>query len=219
MRLKLRAGLSWCLCNDRVVLLDVAADRYFLLAPDLVSAFLEFAGDGPDAIPERERLRLEGLGLLVQESEETLGPTASAPAATHDLLGSRSTRTGAMDLCAVVYAQWKAAWRLRALGLQRLLGSMRERGPARSAADPQHRAIILAEAFERSSLVLKKADRCLPRALAAWSLCRRDGLDAVLVFGVRLEPFSAHSWVQLGDAVIVGDFEQVRLNTPILVAR
>jgi hypothetical protein len=40
---------------------------------------------------------------------------------------------------------------------------------------------------------------------------------AKLVLGVVAHPFTAHCWVQLGTAVLVGGFEQARLYTPILV--
>jgi hypothetical protein len=34
---------------------------------------------------------------------------------------------------------------------------------------------------------------------------------------VIAHPFAAHCWVQLGDAVLIGGYEQARLYTPILV--
>jgi hypothetical protein len=40
-------------------------------------------------------------------------------------------------------------------------------------------------------------------------------MNPSLVFGVRMNPFRAHCWVQLGGQVLIGDFEQVRLFTPI----
>jgi len=43
----------------------------------------------------------------------------------------------------------------------------------------------------------------------------RSGIYPRLVFGVRANPFRAHAWVQLEDKVLIGDYEQVRLFTPI----
>jgi hypothetical protein len=71
-------------------------------------------------------------------------------------------------------------------------------------------------ALEHSALWLGSADRCLRRAIAAMMMCRRRGLAAQLVLGVRIDPFGAHAWVQLDERVLVGEFEQVRLFTPIL---
>lgn len=74
----------------------------------------------------------------------------------------------------------------------------------------------LAGAFAFSALLLGATDRCLVRGIAATRACRRRGLAAALVFGVRVDPFAAHCWVQLGEEILVGDFDQVRLFTPIL---
>ena len=53
--------------------------------------------------------------------------------------------------------------------------------------------------------------------LAFHSSCRKRGLETKLVLGVIAHPFTAHCWVQLGTAVLVGGYEQARLYTPILV--
>ena len=89
--------------------------------------------------------------------------------------------------------------------------------PVRDPVFDKDRARAVADAFRAAATVLRAEDQCLPRAIAARWMCDRYKLDAALVFGVRLDPFAAHSWVQVGDAVIVGDLEQVRLFTPILV--
>ena len=39
---------------------------------------------------------------------------------------------------------------------------------------------------------------------------------AVWVFGVRTWPFSAHCWLQIGDAVLDDDPERVGIYPPIL---
>jgi hypothetical protein len=50
-------------------------------------------------------------------------------------------------------------------------------------------------------------------------LCHAHRLYPSLVLGVRINPFAAHAWVQIGDRVLVGDYDQVRLFTPILVVQ
>jgi hypothetical protein len=61
------------------------------------------------------------------------------------------------------------------------------------------------------------AGRCLVRAVAAHAACCAAGVRPRLVFGVCVDPFRAHAWIQLEEQVLVGDFEQVRLFTPIAV--
>lgn len=42
------------------------------------------------------------------------------------------------------------------------------------------------------SLIFRSKDRCLVRALAVYRACRRSGIHPKLVFGVRMNPFTAH---------------------------
>ena len=48
-------------------------------------------------------------------------------------------------------------------------------------------------------------------------MLRRAGQNAAWVFGVRTWPFSAHCWLQIGDAVLDDDPERVSRYTPIMV--
>jgi hypothetical protein len=61
------------------------------------------------------------------------------------------------------------------------------------------------------------APRCLPDSLALLDHLARRGLGGELVFGVKLNPFSAHCWVQRGDLVLNDALDHVTLHTPILV--
>lgn len=216
--LRLRDGLSWCLCDERIVLLDIDADRYFALPPELEADFRSWAS-GTDNYPGPAGHGLLALGLLVPGRGGGGRGAAAIEPALWDLLPEPSAVAGPLDLLEAIAAQIGARWSLRRRKLVNLLDALRARPGATPSPQPQRRAMRIASAFERSSLFLPKTDRCLPRALAAWSMCRRAGIAASLVFGVRTDPFAAHSWVQLGESVLVGDFEQVRLFTPILVVR
>jgi len=89
----------------------------------------------------------------------------------------------------------------------------RRKAPGRN---PDAAVRRIAAAFASTPLTMRKAKQCLPRALAAAVLCRAAGAAPTLVFGVQLEPFAAHCWLQWNDAVIVGDLEQARMFAPIL---
>ena len=108
-----------------------------------------------------------------------------------------------------------------ALKRRTLLEIVEERArTARLPSAPQRncdqRMCEIATASRKVALVLRATNRCLVRALAVHQMCQAHGLRPKLLFGVRMDPFGAHAWVQAGDAVIVGDYEQVRLYTPIL---
>jgi hypothetical protein len=216
--MKVRDGISWCLCSGRVVLLDLAADRYFRMAKDLEPALIAFASGERGPMGEPEQLRLELMGLLEEGTAAVLPPAGTGLAApARDLLDESVDGTGLAAAAGALLAQWRTKRALRRHGVAGLIRRIKLREPALPSPDPVGRAAAIADAFDRSALIWRKTDRCLPRALALWSRCRADGIAATLVLGVRLDPFSAHSWVQLGEAVLVGDFEQARLHVPILV--
>lgn len=216
MSLRLRDGVSWCLCAGRAVFLDLERDRFFCLSPDRDAAFRSWAqGVEPGAAPAFEQLCQSGL-LVPDANGGQLPAPATLIEATCDLAIDPRGKARLGDIAGAVLAQYRASRRLRCLSLQAILAASRAPRSI-SAGDAIARAGYLAAAFSAAGLLLRTADRCLPRAIAMRDRCHRAGIAPALVFGVRRDPFAAHCWVQLEDAVLVGDLEQVRLFTPILV--
>lgn len=56
---------------------------------------------------------------------------------------------------------------------------------------------------------------CLVRSAMLVAFLRRMGLSADWVFGVRLWPFAAHCWVQLGELCLNDDVERLWPYTPL----
>ena len=56
---------------------------------------------------------------------------------------------------------------------------------------------------------------CLVRSALLMAFLGRRGLTADWVFGVRLWPFAAHCWVQIGDVCLNDDIERLWPYTPI----
>lgn len=222
MAFRLRDGLSWCECAGRAVFLDLERDRYFCLPDDADAAFRRWAGSGgADEDPSLSD-RLERAGLLVRGGEHSGPPTpAAVEPPTRDLAVESRGELRTLDIARAVVAQWQAQSRVRRGRLADLIRIATRDRPLPLAEQDKAGAAArrVAAAFESAALILRKADQCLPRALGARTLGRRLGVRAAVVFGVRLEPFAAHCWAQWNDAVIVGDLEEVRLFTPILVMR
>jgi len=219
MSLRLRAGLSWCICGDRAVFLDLARDRYFMLPERSDPAYRAWAA-GEVAEPSALD-RLVSAGILVggegDSEDPRRGPT-TCPPARRDLASVASSRTRPGDLASAGIEQLRARLALRRTPVAILLARIAAGCTGRLVSDPDDSGLRrIAAAFEALTKILRAEDECLPRAIAARWMCDRRNLAATLVLGVRLDPFSAHSWVQAGDAVIVGDLEQVRLFTPVLV--
>src|SRR3546814_4419851 len=55
-------GISYCVCDDRAVFLDVERDRYFCLPSQLNQAFVRTVIDG-DAMASADAERLRALGI------------------------------------------------------------------------------------------------------------------------------------------------------------
>ncbi|QNA85433.1 lasso peptide biosynthesis B2 protein [Sphingomonas sp. So64.6b] len=217
MSLVLRSGLSWCICTHQAVFLDLPRDRYFCLSEALDSVFQRWAAGEPISLAEQELL--VGCGVIEPGGSRCAGP-AHYPPAMRDYATDGVSGASFSDVLAAMLGQLRAQLRLKRLSLASIVShlTMQQMGASlQSQGEMRQRRIACA--FGTSAMLLRAADRCLPRAIAARQLCHRHGQAAALIFGVRLNPFAAHSWVQSGDAVIVGDLEQVRLYTPILVVR
>jgi len=215
MSLASHPSISWCRCAGQAVFLDLEGDRYFCLPEPLDAIFQSWAAG--EAIDREARAALVAAG--VTGADPTQRPQAvSFPIATRDLAHAGPGRAVWISAQAI-FGQLRAKHWLRRRPLANILRDLQS--PAAPTARLREEASLqaIAGAFVTSAMVLRAADQCLPRAIAAARLCWQRGLEAALILGVRLHPFAAHSWVQSGDAVMVGDLEQVRLYTPILVVR
>jgi hypothetical protein len=217
MAYRLREGLHWCACGGRVVFLDLLNDRYSCLPARAGAAFLRLAR-GRESRRDFECLKsLVDLGVLIQHG----GAAAAIPSCpVEPASGDFSDPCGparAQEIALAVISQWRWQHRLRSKGLAAAVSAV-QRGDSKPCLMPDPRAEVRAmiAGFSAASLLQPAADRCLVRALAMQARCSAYGIRPLLVFGVRMDPFRAHCWVQLGAEVLIGEFEQVRLFTPIL---
>lgn len=210
----LRADTFWCRCNGQAVFLDLARDRYFRLTDALDRSFQRWSAGERVAAAELEQLVESG---VVEPGGFRATAATMHPAPMRDLAHARPHRQTLADIATAVAFQLRARRVLARMPLAHIVSGLeahRQGGPERP---DEARLRRVAGAFAASAALLRAHDQCLPRAIAARRLCNRLGQAAALVFGVRIDPFAAHSWVQSGEAIVVGDLETVRLYTPILV--
>jgi len=201
------------------VFLDTQADKYFCLPRQANDAFLRLSrnaapGYGKDLQPLLAR------GLLIEAGDDgNLQAAARIERPKQDWLRGPAGRVRPIAIFAAIASELRVAKHLRSTTLQQVLDHSRAlRVRPRSTRSKVHRSVTaVAAAKAWASFINRSHDRCLVRALAAHSLCKRAGAPTKLVFGVIAHPFSAHCWVQLDAAVVVGGYEQARLYTPILV--
>ena len=214
-----RQRLYWCECAGRVVFLDLAADRYFCLSGNSATAFLKVVhGETSQADPGTLRRLIDAEVLVEDSAAMPVQPPAAVEPATGDFLEPPYPRASFRQLGNALMSELVVALQLRTRSLVAILGTAGRTRAVDSANGPEVTARLerIVAASMAAALVVRSADRCLARALAVHRMCRRAGVAATLVFGVRMDPFAAHCWVQRGSAVLVGGFEQVRLYTPIL---
>ncbi|EJU14968.1 hypothetical protein LH128_01002 [Sphingomonas sp. LH128] len=219
--MRVREGLFWCICADRAVFLDIEQDQYFTLPHALQGAFQSWAAGGdPGEAALQRLLRCNILASGPGECDPhplSLVPIRRDYGARTGSSSAPTARGNLLEVARAALAQHRAETALRRFPLAQVLADL-PKAPSRLAS--LSRDVVdgqrIGAAFATTAQMMRSADKCLPRALAAWRLCVRRGLRPVLAFGVRMDPFAAHCWIQLGDAVVVGDLEQVRLFTPIM---
>lgn len=217
MPFRLRDKLHYCFCGGRAVFLDVQADRYFCLPFAAEAAFIRVAAGRMVAGDEDRLHALISRGLLIDDPQSPgLGAPLALTAPSGDLLAEPDPARLSDSMLALVQ-EARVAWRLRRTPFQNIIEEVAGRAAnVAIGADADHRVRRIVSAAASLSPTIRAADRCLVRAIALHALCCRHGIHPKLVFGVRVNPFGAHCWVQLEDKILVGDFEQVRLFTPIL---
>ena len=215
-----RRGVSYAILGESVIILDVAANRYFL-ASKAASDALQKASSGRD-IADAEHAALEPLierGILFADPGGAIAPAPSnLPIGA--ILDEEPGKLRWRDFFRVLYDIVLYERRLRRSSLSKLLGKRGSRQFARRRKSPRDDAAVsrsIAFAYRRAGLLFPTIDRCLPRSLALASTLAQRGIECDLVLGVALGPFSAHCWVQKEGVVLNDSLEHVRNFTPILV--
>lgn len=214
----LRTGISFCEVSDRLLFLDLVADRYFCLGDSMERAFRSVIAC--EKVDEREALTgLVRSGILVETAEERL-PQAfrreSRPGAS--LLDTPARSVGIGHKLAAISALATTHLSLRLGGLHRTLNKLAHAKlmPGGTSRDASRSLHDVATAFEWTARIVRSHDQCLPRSIAVARRLAALGLAADLVIGVRLRPFAAHCWVEVDGRLVNDRLDTVRTYTPIL---
>lgn len=198
------ATTAWSKVGDRVILLDIANDRYFCFdEPGNRRLIAELEANGgeewfqPDSLPRPSNWR---------------EPVRTCP----------DIEAGRFRLSEVARALWlqrRIEARLSSASFASILGDLHAALETRSGRSGKitnaGRACI--RGFEHARLVRTAADQCLPRSVALSLGLAARGIHTRLVIGVKTAPFAAHCWVQHGGDVLSDSVEEVRRYHPILI--
>lgn len=180
--------VTFGMVGARPVFMDERDDSYFMLQPVHEAEFLDLAKEaGNMALPLRR-----ALGLSDQDSWPQ---RACSGGFTSSLLEQLPVHGGTSPL-ELLRAALALRWARGMLGTQSIeaiLGSVR----AGKAVTPTE-APLIAEAsrFLAARRYLPSKPNCLVDSLALMRFLGPLAAGTTLIFGVKLEPFSAHCWVQ-----------------------
>lgn len=198
--------------------LDTRADRYFCLPRAANDAFLRAAARKSQPGDEAQLQTLLKRGMLIKgDLSSNIRPPPQIEEPTRDLLEEPASCASRTLILQAFLAELRAAWLLQRKSFHTAIEAARLRKPPWTMGrwSPQQ----ISAAAAALSFITRSHDRCLVRALAVHAMCKGTAARPKLVLGVVAHPFTAHCWVQLGSAVLVGGYEQARLYTPILVLK
>lgn len=212
----LRFGLSFCEVGDRLIFLDLVADRYFCMSESAERSFRSLIAG--NARPDGEWLAaLVEDGLLIETPGKRFPQAYRREAPCPVSMVDEPARPASPGhRLAAIWALTTTKVSLRFGSLHRTLCKL---AAAKAAQGDASRGALesaeVAAAFEWTRRVMRSHDQCLPRSIAVASRLAALGIPAELVIGVRLRPFAAHSWVEAGGRLVNDRFDTVRTYTPI----
>lgn len=197
--------------GDDLVFLDLAGDRYLG-----VPGALPHAHSGPPDLSDLPPELLEELtraGLVAWSNAPRRA--GSVPRPMRDLPAGPAPGLGLRDLAGVARNLLDYLFRYRGASLARLLARAAAERPA--APRPVETALWTRVRVHRRRLTLSPLPRkCLLQSFLLLRALRRDGYDARWVLGVRVWPFLAHCWLQVGDVVLDDFVDRLDAFEPIL---
>lgn len=206
--------LGVCEVDGRVLMLDLCRDRYFQMDPHSTSALRQWR-DGVHGDNAECLLPLIERGILVPgaDGEASAWPATAVPA--RSLVGTAAPLAGrSWSLVPEIGAALALArWRLRRRGLEGAVNRVRQTRPRAGTSDA---AAHLAR-FRAARSLVPVAPNCLTDSLALASFLSRRTVAWNLVFGVKLDPFAAHCWLQNDEAVLNDAEDSVSTFVPIMV--
>lgn len=205
--------VGWAPVAGRSVFLDVRSDRYVEAKGSLHSAMVALL-DGSELAPSDHKALEPAVadGLLIRTGTP-FRLSIPEPSPTRSLLDASASPAGKPPL-----RLWRdiaqIRRRLQQGGLAELILELTppEQGGAMPPAD-LHKQVMR---FLGQRQWVPIAPKCLWDSLALVRFLARHDLPATLVFGVKLDPFAAHCWVQADGLLLTDSPDRVGAFTPLL---
>ena len=181
--------LSFGMVGNRPVFMDERDDSYFVLEPRHEETFLE-------SIQEDGHIPPSLCTALALSEEDHWPQRACTCRCTTSLLEQLPTQGGSrpIDVLRVARALRWARRLVKAHSIQAVLASVLT--VQRAAAPAEARLVAQASSFLTARRYLPLKPHCLVDSLALIRFLGPFAAGTSLIFGVKLEPFGAHCWLQ-----------------------
>jgi len=199
---KRAATISCAVVDGRPVFMDVLDDSYFTLEPDEEASFLARLSTDADG-------REQGLEIAHQPIE--IVSCSPAEASILDQ-GEGSRRPAVSDILIIWRLLARARRSIRFRPIADVLAEMERAHPAQ-AAHLGFPAVAMRFAIARRFVPIPR--NCLTDSITLLHWLARHGERATLVFGVKLDPFAAHCWVETDGNLLNDHAEYVERFTPV----
>lgn len=217
MPFEFSSGVTGCVVNDQVVLFDVKANEYLAVSEEANNALIEWIAGAKLTLGQNQAL-LELIDSGVMGPDLLPPRGVPSPIARESLLDKDLEPYDRSQLFSAIMAQCAASIVLRVGAIEGAVGRLRT---ARVKYQGRRRRKILGvESCTNATLmaqaIVPSHERCLRRSLGLALLLAHEQIEAKLVFGVKLNTFAAHAWVQAGDIILNDGVDNVSRYTPIL---
>lgn len=217
--------VHFCYRGDAVVFLDLAKDDYTFVGADGAAALRGLSSLESNTTSPEQRAALNELlngGLLTTDRSagRAIAPTRMT-LATQPLLNDEAVpaaRASVGHLWNFFAASTVADAQLRWGHLHRTIARVQHRKAQREAGTPidVDRARELVAIFGHLRSLFPRRYLCLYDSLALIEFLARYGIFPSWIFGIRLEPWAAHCWVQETDYIFNEDIEEAAGYTPVM---
>jgi hypothetical protein len=201
-------SLSFGIVNGRAVFMDLSDDSYFLIDDEAEADFLNLLKNG------RRRSREHALALGQGIGEAAQAHCNLPPRSLLDEAG-RTRSAPLRDIARITLILLKTRRALARVPIAKIIGAPPR--PQRSAARLPAPDIEKATLFLAARRLAPIAPNCLLDSLALLDWLGAVAEGCSLVFGVKLDPFAAHCWVQNDNLILNDRAEFVSLFTPVRV--
>lgn len=197
------------------MLLDLHADRYLMLRGAEAGALEALGSNDREGSAEAALERLAARGILRRGPGAAVAPVGVPPPASSALeLAGPGEAASALEIARY---RAEASLRLRWQGLGSTIARWRalKVRSLRAADAPGPDPAAIARGYAAARIRLPWRRLCVPDSLALARFLWIRGIESDVLFGVRLDPFAAHAWVQHGDLLLSDTINVVADYTPV----